>query len=243
MAKFTKVLVGVTALLVAGLLYALFAHNHERSDYESFFLGNTGSIFPEVIQACANGPTAPFWSCDDLRPLDASTLADDAAFFRAMQPICEQPTMRSSVRTTIPCSFARNFQTIYSSRKWVKEAFVTYIHGPPRSQYMQMTEALVESVHQFSSRSVIVFCVSAKCDEGALKPSQYPHLLVVNIDITPATAALTMDLFKWLGAVLARVNTGFELDADQIVLPHVDTMFPRYVALHTTCGAFINTTV
>jgi len=120
--------------------------------------------------------------------------------------------------------FQGNFNALYNSSGWIDEAFVSYFDGNAHATFRDMMELLIESVHTYSTRPIIIFNFGPT--PGSIKrwtPKKFPRLLCMWA--RPMTPGVSFNFNKFRAMILAQVRTGVELDADQFVFKGVDALF------------------
>eukprot|EP00928_Gymnodinium_smaydae_P053618 TRINITY_DN37566_c0_g1_i1.p1 TRINITY_DN37566_c0_g1~~TRINITY_DN37566_c0_g1_i1.p1 ORF type:complete len:562 (-),score=112.12 TRINITY_DN37566_c0_g1_i1:110-1795(-) len=121
--------------------------------------------------------------------------------------------------------FRENHKRLVDEDGWMDEAFVNYVGGAtPGNLYANMTTLLVDSVHKFSAKPVIVV------NFGMYTPPEwtaekYPRLVLFHARPMPSSAHRSFNWNKLRAMLMAKVRTGIELDSDMFVAPGVDRMF------------------
>lgn len=166
------------------------------------------------------------WSCARLRtqPLHASPA--EVAFRRHIAALCNNQTIAPALTVRVDCKFADAYRRLFDEGTgWAEEAWVTYVGlDSVASTWFDILHTLIQSVQLFSTRPIIVFCVSSKavCRSIFLLTDR---LLVFHVEATPATLEVPFDMHKWKAMLLSRVRVGVQVDVDQIVLPAGDALF------------------
>jgi hypothetical protein len=108
----------------------------------------------------------------------------------------------------------------------MQEGFITYFAGPPDGKHAKMVEMLVISVHEFSTRPIVVvhFGMSAPLDWTVAK---FPRMVLLHMAPLPANSGRSFNFNKMRAMIVARIRVGVQLDADQFVAPGVDALFAR----------------
>jgi len=107
---------------------------------------------------------------------------------------------------------------------WVDKAFINYYAGPPDGKHTAMTQALVESIHEFSDEPVIVFHFGVATPESWNR-QRFPRLILLHAKPMPANSRRSFNFNKLRAMLLSKARIGIQLDSDQFVAPGVDAMF------------------
>ena len=103
-------------------------------------------------------------------------------------------------------------------RAYPKEAFVTCTDS--HQSYVELLYVLLDSVHLFSSRPVMVFAV-----DFDLAINRTRHSRVIVQRISKKDCGPTIYSCKLFAMMLSQVNFGVQLDADAVVSHHIDQLF------------------
>jgi len=199
-----------------------------------------GTSFPKILKvsyashiACNTNDasstpvhnTSPELAPCKTRHLDSKIL-DMTSRNRAMQKLCGK-NRSSLMEAWIDPLFKRNYQKIYDSSGWVDEAFVNFFAAPNNaSAFAQETELLIDSVHRFSAKPIIVFDFTLNgCPMPMWTPERFPRLVLLHA--TPIQPGVRFSFNKIRAMLLANVRTGIALDSDQFVFRGVDRLFSR----------------
>jgi len=122
--------------------------------------------------------------------------------------------------------FASNHKNWTGPDGWIREAFVTYIglRNEHKTNLAGEMDLLVQSVHHFSGRPVIVANFGPFVPEG-WTPERFPNMILMHA--YPIMAGQSFNFNKLRAMMFTKVRTGIVLDADQWVTNNVDYMFRR----------------
>jgi hypothetical protein len=99
-----------------------------------------------------------------------------------------------------------------------KEAFVTFIN--PRQNYIELLDVLLDSVHLFSTRPVIIFSIDF---DLIINHTRHPRVTVERI--SQKDCGPTIYGCKLLSIVSSEVNYGVQLETDSVVNYNIDLLF------------------
>ena len=99
-----------------------------------------------------------------------------------------------------------------------KEAFIAVINS--RSNYVELLEVLLDSVHVFSKRPIIVFSI-----DFDLKINQSRHSRVIVERISQKECGPNVFSCKLFGIVSSEVDYGVQLEVDSVVNYQIDLLF------------------
>lgn len=153
-----------------------------------------------------------------------STRSDNLGM--ASRTLCT-PALAPLMQAWIDDEFQENFKQVYDSSGWVEEAFVNYFGASSKdSPFTKETELLVESVHSFSQKPIIVIDFVGKSSTvPGLTAKRFPRLVLLRA--LPIPRGVSFNFNKIRAMLLAKVVTGVQLDSDQIVFHGADRMFQR----------------
>jgi len=138
------------------------------------------------------------------------------------------PALAPLMQAWIDDEFQENFKRFYDDSGWVDEAFVNYF-GAVRSKespFVKETELLVESVHSFSQKPIIVIDFVGKSSRvHGLTAKRFPRLVLLRA--LPIPDGVSFNFNKIRAMLLAKAVTGIALDSDQSVYHGADRMFQR----------------
>lgn len=158
--------------------------------------------------------------------LDAEGLAPEEAIERqSLRELCaKDPELWEAA---LAPGYEANYQKLYDRKGWVDEAFVTYFSVNPgvKSDFPEITRTLIESVHNFTSRPLIVANVGTEPLPASCSAEKYPRLVVFNLKPFPSDKIYHMN--KLRAMILAQVRTGVQVDSDTVVLKSCDRLFRR----------------
>lgn len=130
------------------------------------------------------------------------------------------------MRARIDVRFKSNWARLRDSDGWFRKAWVSYVGGPPTSQFVKMAEELIKSVHYFSENPILMF------NFGLFTPKswtaeRFPQLVVLHAAPLPNEPRIRRSFnFNKLRAILmSRALNGVEVDVDQFVAPGADRLF------------------
>mmetsp|Transcript_31427 Transcript_31427/g.73396 ORF Transcript_31427/g.73396 Transcript_31427/m.73396 type:complete len:458 (-) Transcript_31427:48-1421(-) len=108
---------------------------------------------------------------------------------------------------------------------WVQEAYVSYIAIKGNESHVGAEmDLLLQSVHRFSSRPIILVNFGEFVPES-WTPETYPNLLLMHA--RPCRNPVLFNLNKLRATIFTMVRTGIVVDADQFLNSGFDRMFAR----------------
>jgi hypothetical protein len=118
----------------------------------------------------------------------------------------------------IPKIFQSNTRRWVNRTHYPKEAFVTVINE--RKNYIELLDILLDSVHLFSTRSIIIFTI-----DFDLIINQTRHSRVLIERISQKECGSNVFTCKILAIVSSEVNYGVQLEVDSVVNYNIDLLF------------------
>eukprot|EP00047_Mylnosiga_fluctuans_P013259 m.30467 g.30467 ORF g.30467 m.30467 type:complete len:465 (-) comp4782_c0_seq1:401-1795(-) len=177
----------------------------------------------QAAESCRLGArTFTHFSCDGLRPR-ARASPEDRVLLHAMRLLCSA-RYRALFNVQVPCEFAPAYYSLYNSTGWGNEAYVTFVSSSQQSLNLDLADGLIQTVHEFSKRHILVLCVDTRCEWN---PRLYPRLIVMHAQSTAAAQPLPPESWRWLAMITARIRTGVQLDTSMMLLPGADVLFER----------------
>jgi len=130
------------------------------------------------------------------------------------------------LRARVDIRFTANLARLRDADGWFRKAWVSYVGGPPSSQFVKMAEELIKSVHYFSEQPILMF------NFGLFTPStwtaeRFPQLVILHAAPLPSDPAIrrSFNFNKLRSILMARAQIGVQVDVDQFVAPGADTLF------------------
>lgn len=103
----------------------------------------------------------------------------------------------------------------------IDEAFVTFA----TPNYFGLLEVLLDSVHYFSKRPIVVYGINT---DLPFNTNKYPRLIKRRIDVDGEYSQLPLIYFQKLNIILkSNINYGIYIEADDIVNYGIDSLFAR----------------
>jgi len=161
----------------------------------------------------------PILSCAHMKEYEEHDLA------KAMTIFCNADLGQMAEFYVDP-KFAVNYKNWTGPDGWIPEAFVTYIglKNAHKENLAGEMDLLVQSVHHFSKRPVIVANFGPFVPEG-WTPEHFPNMILMHGH--PIMEGKSFNFNKLRAMMFTKVRTGIILDADQWVTNNVDYMFRR----------------
>lgn len=206
---------------------------------------------PGILPPEAKASTSPLLmsSCDMVQALAETSTDENRLLWSVSEPFCSSSwgttatarrelgggvsgdralsieELQDSMHAWVDEEFAGQLETLYTD-SWIPEAFITYFAGPPDGKHAKMVEMLVLSIHEFSTRPIVVvnFGMSAPL---AWTREAFPRMILVHMAPLPPNSARSFNFNKMRAMIVARIKVGVQLDADQFVAPGVDALFGR----------------
>eukprot|EP00929_Paragymnodinium_shiwhaense_P082985 TRINITY_DN44015_c0_g1_i1.p1 TRINITY_DN44015_c0_g1~~TRINITY_DN44015_c0_g1_i1.p1 ORF type:complete len:472 (+),score=102.12 TRINITY_DN44015_c0_g1_i1:58-1473(+) len=174
--------------------------------------------------------TAPIQSCDRLR--DGANAAAGASasdwtvqLWHALKDMCQQDGLRKHAEVYLDSRFRGNYERIFNKSNWVDEAYVNYVKvNGAGTYYGRLTEAMVDSVHRFSTRPIVVLNFGSTAPPELSDASRFPRLVLLHAHPLPG---ISFNFNKLLAVLLAGVKVGVSVDSDMMIGPHADRLFAR----------------
>jgi len=173
-----------------------------------------------------------------------SGMENDHSSWQRQQPtisLCSSKThrMRDAVRNMCHANraellkawleprFQRNYKRIYGRLGWAREAYVNFYAARNKDAlFARETELLIDSVHRFSEKPIVVFDFTPfGCAEPSWTPERYPRLIVFHA--RPMQPGVRFSYNKLRAMLMAQVEVGVMLDSDEFVFRGADTLFSR----------------
>eukprot|EP00039_Didymoeca_costata_P004307 m.72583 g.72583 ORF g.72583 m.72583 type:complete len:682 (-) comp12336_c0_seq1:18-2063(-) len=199
----------------------------------------------EVIRA-SSCPTTPgvkvTWA--EINLCDRATInpnsEEEDTFQDAIRYFCKHEHYRKGMKVWLNCRFQNAFAraigkdsgalTSDDLTSWMDRAWVTYFKGDPNGlRHSMMVTNLLRTCQFFSDFPVIVYVVGEENLCPDWDPVVFPNLILFHAD--PITEMLEPDAkkvsfnFNKFRAMLLRLRTGVQLDADMIIAPFADKLF------------------
>ena len=121
-------------------------------------------------------------------------------------------------RNQISYFLPRHIQHLDNRSRYSKEAFVTIINSQPN--YIELLDVLLDSIHLFSKRSIIVFSIDF---DLIINYTRHPHVTIERI--SQRDCGSTIYACKILAIILSEVNYGVQVEIDSVVNYNVDLLF------------------
>ncbi|CAE7176939.1 NCS1, partial [Symbiodinium pilosum] len=135
-------------------------------------------------------------------------------------------TRQQLLRARVDVRFKTNWARLRDTDGWYRKAWVSYVGGPPTSQFVKMAEELIKSVHYFSEHPILMF------NFGLFTPKtwseeRFPQLVILHAAPLPNEPRIRRSFnFNKLRAILmSRALNAVEVDVDQFVAPGADVLF------------------
>ncbi|CAJ1402594.1 unnamed protein product [Effrenium voratum] len=148
---------------------------------------------------------------------------------KAMEPLCKEKALWPYLEVYLDTRFREQHGRLYGEDGWCEEAWVNFAardaKGRRVSGYAKgLTDQMVKSVHQYSSKPVVV--VSFGSDAiPFLDPNRFPRMVLLHARMK---AGLSFSFSGLRAALLARVKVGVNIEEDMMfVSPQADTLFAR----------------
>jgi len=142
----------------------------------------------------------------------------------AVKDVCTSGP-RHMMEAWIAPGWEENYKRIYEKSNWVQEAFVNYLAAKPESRYAWEAGELILSVHNFSTRPIVLIDYRGEELPPSWTPANFPRLVVLQAHALKP--GISFNFNKLRAMMLAQVRTGIQLDADQFVYRGIDNMFKR----------------
>jgi len=140
--------------------------------------------------------------------------------------LCAHTATGRYVEAFLDTRFRDHYKRIFTEPGgWAKEAYVNYVAvGGNKGMYFeQLTEALVDSVHRFSTRPIIVVNFGSMAPKS-LDPVRFPRLVLLHAH---GVSGISFNFNKMIAILVAKVQTGVSVDSDMMVGPNADRLFNR----------------
>jgi len=172
------------------------------------------------------GASKLLMSCETIMA-EEKTDAASQKLHEAMHDLCADKANWPYMEVHLEDRFQDNYARIYDSFGWVDEAWVNYVKVQPGNEYFaQLTERMIESVHLYSKRPLVVVNFG-DIDIPQLTPKRFPNLVLLrarNVE----QRGVSFHFNKFQAVLLARVRVGVSLDSDMtMVTPLADNLFHR----------------
>lgn len=123
-----------------------------------------------------------------------------------------------SLTDYIPNFIHRSTQSTVNRSHYPKEAFVTITNS--QKNYIELLDVLLDSVHLFSTRPIIIFAI-----DFDLKINSTRHSRVIIERISQKDCGSTIFACKFLAIISSEVKYGVQLEADSVVNYNIDLLF------------------
>lgn len=114
--------------------------------------------------------------------------------------------------------FQSNTKRLDGQKYDLKEAFVTFTNF--QQNYIELLDVLLDSVHLFSTRPIIVFSVDF---DLIINMTRHPRVYAKRI--SQKDCGPTIFACKLLAMILSQVNYGVQLEIDSVVNYNIDLLF------------------
>ncbi len=123
-----------------------------------------------------------------------------------------------SLTDYIPKFIQHNSRRTVNRKHYPKEAFVTVINS--QKNYIELLDILLDSVHLFSTRPIIIFSIDFN-----LTINQTRHSRVTVERISQNECGSNVFACKFFAIVSSEVNYGVQLEVDSVVNYNIDLLF------------------
>jgi len=117
-----------------------------------------------------------------------------------------------------PYFLQQHSRRVVNRTHYPKEAFVTFTNS--QKNYIELLYVLLDSVHLFSTRPVIVFSIDF---DFIINVKRHPRVIIERI--SREECGPTIFACKLLAIVSSEVNYGVQLEADSVVNYNIDLLF------------------
>ncbi|CAF0771689.1 unnamed protein product [Rotaria sordida] len=124
----------------------------------------------------------------------------------------------SSLTDDVPNFFSQHIRRSINRSHYPKEAFVTFTNSRP--QYLELLDVLLDSIHLFSKRPVIIFSIDF---DLIINFTRHPRVTIKRI--SQKNCGPTIFACKLLAIVSSELNYGIQLDIDSVVNYNIDLLF------------------
>jgi hypothetical protein len=207
---------------------------HALSLFRQLTLRGADVIYPNLSISSMEMPweagIAPLASCEDAK---ANIVVDDANahLFRAVNRFCDAD-LGGQVEFFVDPRFKNTYDNFSGVDGWIPEAFLTYtgiegLDNTTRFRISNEVDLLVQSVHHFSTRPVIVTNFGRDVPVE-WTPERFPQMVLMHArKIRGYGGKKSFNFNKLRGMLFTKVSVGLVLDADQWINSGVDHMFRR----------------
>jgi len=136
----------------------------------------------------------------------------------AAKLLCRQRELQPFMVSWVDPRFVENYHRVYGSDGWAEDAWVNYFKAVPgaSTNFLKLTEDLVESVHRFSKKPIIL--VNFGDSDTYFDPTRFPRLVLLQArDVSSAPGFPSFNFNKLQAVLLAKVKVGVSLDSDMIM--------------------------
>mmetsp|Transcript_38637 Transcript_38637/g.90788 ORF Transcript_38637/g.90788 Transcript_38637/m.90788 type:complete len:755 (+) Transcript_38637:3-2267(+) len=168
----------------------------------------------------AHSPCAPPFGHSSSR----TAAAESSSLSAAVEKLCHEGH-EDLLEAWIASGFESTYRRAYHDG-WVDEAFVNYLAARPHSRLAWQAEELIISVHNYSTRPIVLVDFSGEALPETWTSSRFPRLIILRAKPLQMSG-ISFNFNKLRAMVLAQVRVGIELDADQWVFRGVDNLFQR----------------
>lgn len=149
----------------------------------------------------------------------------DANLQKALDIFCKAG-LTTQTEFYVDPKFRGNHANLANPEGWVDEAFITYVKiGPGKGMvYANQIDLLVQSVHHFSTRPIIVASFGDVVPEE-WTPERFPRMILMHAKKLGVGQKFNFN--KLRSMIFTKVRTGIVVDSDQFVSGGVDEMFHR----------------
>jgi len=147
---------------------------------------------------------------------------------QAARVLCARPEHRRYMESWVDPRFLGNYRKAYGSDGWAEEAWVNYFKVMPHAysvDFLRLTDALIESVHRFSSKPIVL--VNFGAADTHFDPKSFPRLVILQArDVSELDVSFNFN--KLQAALLSKVKVGASIDSDMMMASSkADSLFSR----------------
>merc|ERR1719506_342301 len=143
---------------------------------------------------------------------------------RSLQDLCRRHP--ESFEAALAPGFEANYDRFFDSSGWADEAFVNYFgyNGGHGETFINTTEVLIESVHNSSSKPIIVVNFGDLPVPARWTAERFPQLVAFQ---ARGNADFGFNFNKLRAMILAQVRTGIQVDSDTALIRDCEHFFRR----------------
>jgi len=187
--------------------------------------GVLSSVLTNALKVNGKASRHVVSDCSSMLSADASSDWDRMQR-EAASVLCERPQLRMYMESWVDPRFLDNYRKTYGNDGWAEEAWVNYFKAMPNSvDFLRLTDELIESVHRFSSRPIVL--VNFGAADTHFCPKRFPRLVLLQArDVSQL--GISFNFNKFQAALLSKVKVGASLDSDMMMAtPMADSLFSR----------------